>query len=243
MYTYHGGWLEGWLLDPATNHSVPGWTLPPAVDLIAEAANGFDGAFGDFQQEVRQRCSDSKRNTTQAAASAVLLPLLYPCDFPSQFARRLALWVDQEELPADPVDRIGRTLQHSCTLKPSFRLSLAKLWCNAIPTSFRTHSPVRTCVFGCSTEQDRISHYIRCPRANSFICQNAATPVLTVLALPPTETDPITIRDIVTDTHIRVEAIQQLLSGRFSSAAAVCNETRRRAMMLRAVMLSADGHP
>jgi len=93
-----------WLAGRA--HSPPWWDSPPIVDLVADAANGFNNKFGSLAKDVKKlcECSSSERVERgsarskqknrigiQSAAFKIIVPKLYPINFGAKLGRRLRL--------------------------------------------------------------------------------------------------------------------------------------------------------
>ena len=55
--------------------------------------------------------------------------------------------------------RISNVICATKSAKPFFMTSVVLTWLNGWTTSFRTHSPLKQCIFGC-LETDRLLHYI-----------------------------------------------------------------------------------
>ena len=256
------GWVD------RSVHSLPGWTLPPAVDLIHDAFNQFPGCsapqpvppssyrkklassfshdvrrtrtslrpLGSFSQEVTDICQSEKRTRPQAATARVLLPRFFPLEPEVQFARRIRLWINAA-LPDDLFVRLTRSLAVLSGFPPSVLLSVYKWWCNAVPTTFRTHSPLWPCRFGCTDQTDRLTHYLVCPAVWPAVCRLAelSVPVSAclALALPDPLTDTDDIRKAALAIHIIVDTIQNTNSGRYIRPMIYLNEAARRARLLR----------
>jgi len=190
----HGpiGWLS------RSCHSVSGWQLPPAVDLIADAAAEFQRKHGTFREEVNLMCQEGEL-TTQQATYRTLLPRVFPLNIPKELARRLKLWFP-DPLPGDCLSKmIEQSLKASRTMKPTVTLSFVKVLCNGVPTTQRTNTPTLTCKFGCTSQghcrgnngqkenpksapphlsqdgygngtcQDSLIHYVNCPVVWGFL--------------------------------------------------------------------------
>ena len=152
------GWLVG------QSHSTPWWDTPPIVDLVAEAASGFQNKFGDLGADIRVQRKSSNRIGLQSAAIKVILPKLYPICFETELARRLRLWIPADKVPCDLERRIEDTIKTAASMKfkPFFVTAMLHTWCNGWTTSQRTSSPKRACIYGC-TERDSLVHYMTCP--------------------------------------------------------------------------------
>ena len=120
-------------------------------------------------------------------------------------------------------------------MKPAITLSLVKVLCNGIPTWYRTHSPVRSCLFGCS-EQDRLAHYVYCPKIWNFLVSklhlSACRDPCNFLALFPPETDPQTVYQALVAVHVMTDAIQNLLSARGVDPQSQLKDSLRRTRIL-----------
>jgi hypothetical protein len=145
-------------------HSNPWWDTPPAADLIAEAAAGFDGKFGKLERKVKshiQNQSDARRKGVQAATSRIILPMIHNTDITAEVARRIVLWAPDLSNRTSLKKDIAHTLDIAKRMKPSIVLALLRTWFNGWTTSYRAHSNKVSCIFGCDAE-DRLLHYIVC---------------------------------------------------------------------------------
>ena len=141
--------------------SNPWWDTWPAMDLIAEAAAGFNGQFGHLDAEITQVMKDGRRLGLQAAAARVITPRLYNDSFAEEAARRLLLWIPELECQSTLLPDIAHSLIAARGCKPFFVVALIRTWFNGWITSYRAHTSKKTCCFGCNAE-DRLLHYVRC---------------------------------------------------------------------------------
>ena len=69
------------------------WSLPPAVDLMFDAQNSFQGAFGDFIATAQEKCRNDNRMKLQKAVSLVLLPKIFPMPLVDEFVRNIYIYI------------------------------------------------------------------------------------------------------------------------------------------------------